>query len=67
MIVGERSGNTEQIFTQIKKYYQGEIDIITTKFMALIEPALIIVIGIILVVLIITVVIPVFSIYGEVL
>lgn len=67
MLVGERSGNTEQIFTQIKKYYQSEIDIITTKFMALIEPALIILIGIILITLIITVVIPVFSMYGEIL
>lgn len=67
MLVGERSGNTEQIFTQIKKYYQSEIGIITTKFMALIEPALIILIGIILITLIITVVIPVFSMYGEIL
>lgn len=67
ILVGERSGNTEQIFTQIRKYYQSEIDIITTKFMALIEPALIILIGIILITLIITVVIPVFSMYGEIL
>lgn len=67
ILVGERSGKTEQIFTQIKNYYQGEIDRITTKFMTLIEPALIILIGIFLIILIVTVIIPVFSLYGDIL
>lgn len=67
ILVGERSGKTEQIFTQIKNYYQGEIDRITTKFMALIEPALIILIGVLLIILIVTVIIPVFSLYGDIL
>lgn len=67
ILVGERSGKTEQIFTQIKNYYQGEIDRITTQFMALIEPALIILIGILLIILIATVIIPVFSLYGDIL
>lgn len=67
MLVGEKSGKTDQIFSQIKKYYQSEIDIFTTKFMALIEPILILLIGLILIILIFTIVIPVFSLYGELL
>lgn len=67
ILVGERSGKTEQIFIQIRKYYQAEIDNITTKFMSLIEPALIILIGIFLIMFIVTVIIPVFSMYGEII
>lgn len=67
MLVGEKSGKTEQIFSQIKNYFQNEIDLFTSKFMSLFEPALIIIIGVFLVILIITVVVPVFSLYGEII
>ncbi len=67
MKVGERSGKTEQIFFQIRNYYQNEIEIKTTKFMSLIEPALIIVIGIFLLILVLTIIVPIFSLYGSIL
>lgn len=67
MIVGEKSGKPEQVFAQIRNYFQNEIDLYTTKFMALVEPALIILIGILLVILVVTVIVPVFSLYGSIL
>lgn len=67
MSVGEKSGKPELIFTQIRNYFQNEIDLYTTKFMTMIEPALVIIIGIFLIILVITVIVPVFSLYGAIL
>lgn len=67
MMVSEKSGKPEQVFSQLRNYFQNEIDLYTTKFMTLIEPALIILIGIFLVTLILNVIVPVFSLYGSIL
>ena len=67
MMVGEKSGKPEQIFSQLRNYFQNEIDLYTTKFMTLIEPALIILIGVFLITLIFNIIIPVFSLYGSIL
>ncbi len=67
MMVGEKSGKPEQVFSQLRNYFQNEIDLYTTKFMALIEPVLIILIGVFLVTLILNVIVPVFSLYGSIL
>lgn len=67
MMVGEKSGKPEHVFSQLRNYFQNEIDLYTTKFMVLIEPALIILIGLFLIVLIINVIVPVFSLYGSIL
>jgi len=67
IMVGEKSGKTDQIFTEIKNYFQSEIDTVTAKFMAIIEPSLIIIVGVVLIFFIITIVLPVFSLYGEIL
>ncbi len=67
MMVGEKSGKPDQIFSQLRNYFQNEIDLYTTKFMALIEPALIILIGLFLIALIFNIIIPVFTLYGSIL
>ena len=60
-------GRPDQIFSQLRNYFQNEIDLYTTKFMTLIEPALIILIGVFLITLIFNIIIPVFSLYGSIL
>lgn len=67
MMVGEKSGKPDQIFSQLRNYFQNEIDLYTTKFMTLIEPVLIILIGLFLIALIFNIIIPVFSLYGSIL
>lgn len=67
IIVSEKSGKPEQVFSQIRNYFQNEIDQYTTRFMALIEPSLIILVGILLIILVITVIVPIFSLYGSIL
>lgn len=67
IMIGEKSGQPEHIFSQIRNYYQMEIEKQMNKFMTLIEPALILLIGIFMIILVLTVIVPVFSIYGSVL
>ena len=67
IMVVEKSGKTEQVFAQLRNYFHNEIDLYTTRFMTLIEPSLIILIGLFLVVIILNVIVPVFSLYGSIL
>lgn len=67
IMVGEKSGQPEHVFSQIRNYYQAEIEKQMNKFMTLIEPALILLIGVFMIILVLTVIVPVFSIYGAVL
>ncbi len=65
LIVGEKSGKTDKVFYQIRSYFQLAIDKYSSTFMALIEPALILLIGIIMIVFVCTIIIPVFSLYNS--
>jgi type II secretory pathway component PulF len=65
--VGERTGSVESIFAQTKAFFQYDLDRWTKRFMALIEPALIMVVGAILIVVIILFVLPFLTSFTEVL
>ncbi|HUX39785.1 MAG TPA: type II secretion system F family protein [Rectinemataceae bacterium] len=56
--VGERTGKVDSIFSQTRTYFQYELDRWTTQFMSLIEPALIIAVGAILVTIILLFIVP---------
>jgi type II secretory pathway component PulF len=64
--IGEKSGRTETVFSQIRSYFQEEIEQQTAKFLLLIEPALIAVIGLVIMGLIVSIILPLFSFYGNV-
>ncbi|MBN1697780.1 MAG: type II secretion system F family protein [Spirochaetales bacterium] len=61
--IGERSGKVEVVFGQLRQYYQDELEKWSTGFMAVVEPALIIFVGLIILFLIMTFFVPIFSIY----
>jgi type II secretory pathway component PulF len=65
--VGERAGKTEGVFAQIRSYYQDEIEQRTAKFLLIIEPAMIAVIGVVILGLVAGIIVPLFSIYGTIL
>jgi type II secretory pathway component PulF len=65
--VGESSGKSEGAFTQIRTWFQGEIEKQTARFLLLIEPALIAIIGVLILILIMAVVLPLFQAYGTLL
>ncbi len=67
VVIGERTGHVERVFGQLRVYYQAEFEKWTGRIMSLIEPALIVAVGIIMLVMILTFVVPLFSLYGSIL
>jgi type II secretory pathway component PulF len=65
--IGERSGKTEQVFAQLRSYFQGELERRSSKFILLIEPAMIAVIGVVILALVAGILLPLFSVYGSIL
>ena len=65
--IGERSGKTERVFAQLRSYFQGELERRSSKFILLIEPALIAVIGMVILALVAGILLPLFSVYGTIL
>jgi len=65
--VGERSGRIEQVFAQLRRYYQGEFETWASRFMSLVEPVLILLVGAVILVLVLFFVTPIFSIYAGLL
>jgi type II secretory pathway component PulF len=65
--VGERTGNVENVFTQIRGYFEEEVEHMSEKIMGLLEPGLILLVGIIVLSLIVQFILPIFSLYGRLL
>jgi type II secretory pathway component PulF len=61
--IGERSGNIEIVFAQLRNYYQDDIDKWTARIMNIIEPALLILAGLVVLVMLLVFFVPIFSIY----
>ena len=64
--VGERSGNLEQTLTVISEYFDNEITVFTDRLLALLEPAITIILAFITVGLLLAVYLPMFTMYGSV-
>ena len=64
---GESTGKVEQIFGQLKDYYRNIIEKRLKLFMTMVEPAMIILIGIIILVFVLNLVVPILTLYGSVL
>jgi type II secretory pathway component PulF len=63
--IGEKSGGSEKVFSEIRFYFQGEVERTSSRFLLLIEPVMIIIIGLILIGLVIGIILPLFSMYGN--
>ncbi len=61
--VGERSGQVAPVFAQLRRYYQGEVDRWSSRFMALVEPVLILLVGVLILLFVLFFITPIFSIY----
>lgn len=67
MGIGERTGKTGEVFGQLKIYYQGEVDRFINRFMNIVEPALILLVGAIMILMVVTFIIPIFNLFGTIL
>jgi len=65
--VGEKTGAVEPVFSQIRTFFQTDVEHDSERLMGMIEPALTLFIGIIVLILIIQFVLPVFSLYGRII
>ncbi|MBN1409591.1 MAG: type II secretion system F family protein [Spirochaetales bacterium] len=65
--IGERSGNIEIVFGQLRNFYQDEMNKWSVRFMGIIEPALTIVVGIILTLFLLMFFVPIYSMYQDLL
>jgi type II secretory pathway component PulF len=65
--VGERTGEVEHVFTQIREYFEEEVENMSEKLMGILEPGLILLVGMIVLLLVVQFVLPVFSLYGRLL
>jgi type II secretory pathway component PulF len=65
--VGERVGHVEKVFGQLRMYYQQEVEKWINRLMTLIEPVLIVALGILIVLFVVLFIIPIFSLYGNIL
>jgi type IV pilus assembly protein PilC len=64
MAIGERVGRVEKVFGQLRAYYQQEVEKWITRLMTLVEPALIVGLGILIVLFVVFFILPVFSLFG---
>jgi type II secretory pathway component PulF len=64
---GERSGQPDRVFAQVRFYFQAEIDRGVSRFTTLLEPALIVLVGGVVLFLVVSFVLPLFSLYGSLL
>jgi general secretion pathway protein F len=64
MAIGERVGRVEKVFGQLRAYYQQEVEKWITRLMALVEPALIVGLGILILLFVAFFILPVFSLFG---
>lgn len=65
--IGERTGSVGEVFGQIRGYYQAEVEKWSTRFMSLVEPALIVFVGLVVVFIVLVFIVPLFSLYGSIL
>jgi type II secretory pathway component PulF len=65
--VGERTGEVEKVFTQIRSFFEEDVDNMSERLMGMLEPGLIILVGGIVLFLIIQFIVPIFSLYGRLL
>lgn len=64
--IGEESGNLDEVLVKTADYYDDEVDVATAKMTTLIEPAIIIVLAVVVGFIIFSIILPIFSMYNSV-
>jgi type IV pilus assembly protein PilC len=64
--VGEKSGNLPEMLAKISNYYDTEVDSAVTTLTSVLQPALIVVMGIIIAAVLISMYLPMFEMLGSI-
>ncbi len=62
--VGEESGTLDSVLTKTAEFYDGEIEVATAQLTTLIEPAIIIILGVVVGFVIVSILLPIFQTYS---
>jgi type II secretory pathway component PulF len=65
--VGEKTGSVETSFSQIRSFFQNDVENGSERLLGMIEPVMTLLIGLIVLVLVVQFVLPIFSLYGRIL
>ncbi len=65
--IGEQSGSMKEVFNQLSGYYENELEKKSSRFMNLIEPALILFTGIIVFGIVLLIIVPLYTTFGTLL
>lgn len=64
--IGEKTGNLEDVLEYLQEYYESELDNLLKNLSTIIEPALLIVIGVIVAVIALSIITPIYNFIGAV-
>ena len=64
--VGEESGQLEQMLSKIADFYEAEVDAKVKALTSLIEPLMIVVVGVVVGFIVISMYLPIFSLYDKI-
>lgn len=67
LVTGEKTGKLSEMMLHVSEYYQEEQTTIITRLKSLIEPAMIIILAVIVGIILLSVVVPMFDIYNKVI
>ncbi len=59
--VGEKSGEMEEMLRRIGQIYDGEVDRVITRFTSLLEPIMIVVMGVVVLFIVVAILLPIFE------
>ena len=62
--IGEETGSLEEMLTKLADYYEEEVEDVTTRLMAALEPAIILVVALLIGTIIIAMILPMAAMYG---
>lgn len=63
--IGEETGSTVQVLKAVSDFYSQEVDMLTKNMMSLIEPILIVVLGIGVAIMVVGILLPIYNIAGQ--
>jgi type II secretory pathway component PulF len=67
LAAGEKTGEAQMVFSQVRNFFEETVEMTTERFVAGLEPVLILLTGLVVLALIVQFVIPLFGLYGAAL
>ena len=62
--LGEESGTLDELLNQTSDFYESEAEVATTRLTSLIEPIIIVVLGVVVLLIILSILLPMFGMYS---